>query len=50
MNVNYTANTIQDLCEMQDLHNFELLENTEIEQFIKYLCIKYLDVFYTYTK
>ena len=40
MNVKYTAQVIQDLCEMRDLHNFELLDNAEIEQFIQYLCIK----------
>ena len=28
MNVKYTANAIQDVCEMRDLHNFELFENT----------------------
>ena len=32
MNVKYTAHAIQDLCEMRDIHNFEL--------FIQYLCIK----------
>ena len=37
MNVIYPANTIQDLCEMRDLHNFELFDNDEIEQFIQYL-------------
>ena len=40
MNVKYTANALQDLCEMRDLQNFELFDNTEIEQFIQYLCIK----------
>ena len=39
-NVKYTAHAIQDLCEMRDLHNFELFDNAEIEQFIQYLCIK----------
>ena len=41
MNVKYyTAHAIQDLCEMRDLHNFELFDNAGIEQFIQYLCIK----------
>ena len=40
MNVKYTAHAIQDLCEMRDLHNFELIDNAKIEQFIQYLCIK----------
>ena len=40
MNVKYTANAIHDLCEMRDFHNFELYDNTEIEQFIQYLCTK----------
>ena len=40
MNIKYMANAIQDLCEMWDLHNFELFDNTEIEQFIQYLCTK----------
>ena len=40
MNVKYTANAIQDLCEMRDLHNIELFDTTEIEQFIQYVCIK----------
>ena len=40
MNVKYTAHAIQDLCEMRDIHNFELFDNAEIEQFIQYLCIK----------
>ena len=40
MNVKYTVHAIQDLCEMRDLHNFELFDNAEIEQFIQYLCIK----------
>ena len=40
MNVKYTAHAIQDLCEMRDLHNIELIDNAEIEQFIQYLCIK----------
>ena len=31
MNVKYTAHEIQDLCEMRDLHNFELFDNAEIE-------------------
>ena len=34
------ANAIQELCEMRDFHNFELLDNTEIEHFIQYLCTK----------
>ena len=25
---------------MRDLHNFELFDNTEIEKFIQYFCIK----------
>ena len=29
MNVKYTANAIQDLCEMRDLPNFELFDNTK---------------------
>ena len=40
MNVKYTANAIQDLCEMRDLHHFELFDNAEMEQCIQYLCIK----------
>ena len=40
MSVQYTANAIQDLCDMRDLHNVELFDNTEIEQFIQYLCTK----------
>ena len=40
MNIKYSAHVIQDLCEMRDLHNFELFDNAEIEQFIQYLCIK----------
>ena len=32
MNIKYTAHAIHDLCEMRDLHNFELL--------IQYLRIK----------
>ena len=40
MNVKYTTHAIQDLCEMRDLHNFELLDNGEIVPFIQYLCIK----------
>ena len=40
MNVIYTANAIQDLCEMRDLQNLELFDNTEIELFIQYLCTK----------
>ena len=40
MNVHYTANAIQDLCEIRDLHHFQLFDNTEIEQFIQYLCTK----------
>ena len=40
MNVKYTAHAIQDLCEMRDIHNFELFDNAEIEQFIQYLCMK----------
>ena len=40
MNVKYAAHAIQDLCEMRDLHNFELFDNDGIEQFIQYLCIK----------
>ena len=38
--VKYTANVIQDLCEIRELHNFELFDNTELGQFIQYLCIK----------
>ena len=30
MNVKYTAHAIQDLCEMRDLHNFELFDNADI--------------------
>ena len=30
MNVKYTANAIQDLCEMRDFHNFQLFDNAEI--------------------
>ena len=41
---------IQDLCEMRKLHNFVLFDHTQIEQFIQYLCTKYVYVFYTYTK
>ena len=40
MNVKYTAKVIQDLCEMRDLHKFEWLHHTQIEQFIQYLCTK----------
>ena len=40
MNVKYTVHAIQDLCEMRDIHNFELFDNAEIAQFIQYLCIK----------
>ena len=40
MNGKYTTNAIQYLCEMRDLHNFELFDNTEFEQFIQYLCTK----------
>ena len=40
MNVKYTAHAIEHLCEMRGLHNFELFDNTEIEQFIQYLCSK----------
>ena len=40
MNVKYTPHGIQDLCEMRDIHNFQLFDNAEIEQFILYLCIK----------
>ena len=40
MNVKYTAHAIQDLCEMRDLHNLELFDHTQIEQFIQYLCTK----------
>ena len=40
VNVKYTAHAIQDLCEMRDLHNFELFDNAGIEQFIQYLCIE----------
>ena len=40
INVKYTAQAIQDSCEMRDLHNFELFDNAEIEQLIPYLCIK----------
>ena len=43
MNVKYTAHAIQDLCEMRDLHNFELFDNAEIEQFMQYLCINSLN-------
>ena len=35
----YTAHSIQDLCEIRNLHNFELFDNAGIEQFIYYLCI-----------
>ena len=34
MNVKYTGNAIQDVCEMRDLHTFEQFGNTEIEQFV----------------
>ena len=40
MNVKYTANAIQDLCEIRDLHNFERFDHTQIKQFIQYLCTK----------
>ena len=30
MNVKYTTHAIQDLCEIWDLHNFELFDNAEI--------------------
>ena len=35
INVKYTAYTIQDLYEIQNLHKFELFDNAEIEQFIQ---------------
>ena len=48
-NVKYTAHAIQDLCEMRDLHNFELFDNAEIEQFIQYVCIKlFICILYIY--
>ena len=34
MNVKYTANAIQYLCEISDLRNVELFDDTRIEQFI----------------
>ena len=40
MNVKYTANVIEDLCVIRDLHIFELFDNNEIEQFIQYVCTK----------
>ena len=49
MNVKHTENAIQDLCEMRDLHHFELFDNTEIEQFIQYLCTKwFICILYIY--
>ena len=47
MNVEYTA--VQDLCEMQDLHNLELFDTTKIEQFIQYFCTNFfLCILYIY--
>ena len=33
-NVKYTAYAIQDVCEMRDLHNFELFDHNQLEQCI----------------
>ena len=43
MDVKYTAHAIQDLCEMRDLHNFELFDNAEIEHAPKLFMMAQLD-------
>ena len=43
MDVKYTAHAIQDLCEMRDIHNFELFDNAEIEHAPKLFMMAQLD-------
>ena len=49
MNVKYTGNALQDSCEMRDLNNFKLFDNTQFEQFIQCLCTKcFICIIYIY--
>ena len=45
MDVKYTAHAIQDLCEMRDIHNFELFDNAKIEHAPKLFMMAQLDGF-----